>query len=250
LSKVGTAEEAGAQPEAARTLDKSSVAVRAMFSDIARTYDALNHGLSLNSDRRWRRRAVTILNPRAGQIILDGCCGTGDLAFEIARQAPGARVVASDFALPMLRIAQQKDARVKIPFVAGDALRLPFRAAAFDAVAVAFGARNFEDTRAGIGEAFRVLRPGGRLLILEFMRPSSPATRRFFAAFNVALAPLGKLVSGHPSAYKYLPQSVGGFCTRDEFKILLRACGGSDVRAFDFSGGVATAFLATKASRT
>ena len=234
-----------------QALDKSGAIVRTMFSDIAGTYDALNHGLSLNSDRRWRRRAVTLLSPRAGQIILDGCCGTGDLSLEIARQSPRSRVIGSDFALPMLRLAQQKaDAQVlaehPIPFVAADALRLPFASESFDAVAIAFGVRNFEDTRQGISEAARVLKPEGKLLVLEFMRPRSLAVRRFFGAFNALLAPVGRAVSGHQSAYKYLPQSVEGFATRAEFAVLLRACGLGNVRSFDFSGGVSTAFLAIK----
>lgn len=240
--------------QAPETVDKSGAIVRTMFSDIARTYDALNHGLSLNLDRRWRRRAVTLLDPRAGQIILDGCCGTGDLCLEISRQSPRSRVIGSDFALPMLRLAQRKAsvqvlAGHRIPLVAGDALRLPFASESLDAVSIAFGVRNFEDTRAGLLEAARVLRPGGKLLVLEFMRPRSLAVRRFFGAFNALLAPIGRAVSGHHSAYKYLPQSIGGFATRAEFVLLLRSCGLSNVRSFDFSGGVSTAFLATKPSR-
>jgi len=239
-------------------VDKSRLAVRAMFSDIARTYDVLNHGLSLNLDRRWRRRAVTLLGPRAGQLILDGCCGTGDLSLEIARQCPASRVVGSDFALPMLRLAQLKarpqqvlqvlgePSMPSIPFVAGDGLRLPFASSSFEAVAIAFGVRNFEDTEAGLIEAARVLKPGGKLLVLEFVRPDSILVRRFFQGFNALLAPLGRAISGHPSAYKYLPQSVGGFCTRRELALLLSGCGLGNVRAFSFSGGVSTAFLATK----
>ncbi len=223
-----------------------------MFSDIARTYDVLNHGLSLNLDRRWRRRAVTLLGPRAGQLILDGCCGTGDLSLEIARQSPASRVLGSDFALPMLRLAQVKASELQVlaptmPFVAADALRLPFASSSFDAVAIAFGVRNFEDTRAGLLEAVRVLKPGGTLLVLEFMRPDSVLVRRFFEAFNALLAPVGRAVSGHASAYKYLPQSVGGFCTRAELSLLLRKCGLRNVRSFNFSGGISTAFVALKA---
>jgi demethylmenaquinone methyltransferase/2-methoxy-6-polyprenyl-1,4-benzoquinol methylase len=235
-----------AEPDA--ELDKSGASVRAMFSAIARTYDTLNHGLSLNLDRRWRRRAVSLLSPRANQRILDLCCGTGDLSLEIARRSPSSHVVGLDFALPMLRLALPKSRAIgrEIPFVAGDALRLPLRDSCFDAVAVAFGARNFESTRLGIEEAARVLKPGGKLLVLEFMRPSSPLVRRFFGGFNAILAPIGKVVSGHPSAYKYLPQSVGGFYTRDEFARLLRECGFTNVRSFDYALGVSTAFVAEK----
>jgi demethylmenaquinone methyltransferase/2-methoxy-6-polyprenyl-1,4-benzoquinol methylase len=233
-------------------VDKSARVVRAMFNDIARTYDGLNHGLSANQDKRWRRRAVTLLGPRAGDRVLDVCCGTGDLALEIARRQPRAQVFGTDFAAPMLHIARAKspvdsDALSADRWALGDALRLPFEDAAFDSVSVAFGVRNFEDTLAGVRELARVLRPGGKLLVLEFMRPTSALVMRFFGAFNALLSPIGEKISGHESAYKYLPQSVGGFYTRHEFERLLRGCDLRDVRSFDYSGGVATAFLARKA---
>ena len=214
-----------------------------MFSDIAGTYDLLNHLLSGNQDRRWRRRATSQLRPRRGDLVLDLCCGTGDLTRELQRQQPKCRVVGADFALPMLQLARQKD----LPqLVAADALRLPFEDASFDAVTVAFGARNFEDTRAGIAEIHRVLKPGGRVLVLEFMRPTSPLLQRAFGAFNLILAPLGRAVSRHGSAYNYLPQSIGGFFTRSEFETLLREVGFKKVRSFNFSLGVATSFLGSK----
>jgi demethylmenaquinone methyltransferase/2-methoxy-6-polyprenyl-1,4-benzoquinol methylase len=243
-------------------VDKSGEQVRAMFSDIARTYDWLNHALSGNMDKRWRRRAIRLLSPRAEQLILDLCCGTGDLAFECRRQQPRARLIGADFAVPMLEIAQQKfevrsskfevaelkikNSKLKTSFVAGDGLRLPFAEHTFDALMVAFGVRNFQDTEAGLREMFRLLKPGGKVLVLEFMRPVSPLVQRGFGAFNALLAPLGRLVSGHPSAYNYLPQSIGGFYTRDEFSGLLRRAGFQNVRAFDYSLGVSTAFIAHK----
>jgi demethylmenaquinone methyltransferase/2-methoxy-6-polyprenyl-1,4-benzoquinol methylase len=224
-------------------LDKSGAAVQTMFSDIAGTYDLLNHLLSGNQDRRWRRRAVAQLCPRRGELVLDLCCGTGDLTRQLQRHQPRASVVGADFALPMLELARQKELPA---LVAADALRLPFPDASFDAVSVAFGARNFEDTRLGLAEIHRVLKPEGRILVLEFMRPTSPLLQQAFGAFNWVLAPLGRVVSHHGSAYNYLPQSIGGFFTRAEFEDLLREAGFGRVRSFDFSLGIATSFLGRK----
>ncbi len=224
-------------------LDKSHAAVQTMFCDIAGTYDLLNHVLSGNQDKLWRRRAVSRLRPKNGETILDLCCGTGDSTREIQQFAPKCRVIGADFAFPMLSRAKSKN----LPHLtAADALQMPFPDATFDAVFVAFGARNFEDTRAGIKEIARVLKPGGRLCILEFMRPTSLLVQRAFGAFNFVLAPLGRVVSHHNSAYNYLPQSIGGFYTRREFETLLRQCGFSRVRSFDHSFGIATSFLGRK----
>lgn len=214
-----------------------------MFGDIAGTYDLLNHLLSFNQDRLWRRRAVARLRPRRGELILDLCCGTGDSTREIRRKQPQCHVVGADFAVPMLQIAQTK----KLPqLVAADALRLPFSNNSFDAVFVAFGARNFEDTTNGIAEIRRVLKPGGRLLVLEFMRPTSLWLQKAFGAFNWVQAPLGRALSGHASAYNYLPQSIGGFHTRAEFENLLCESGFCGVRSFNHSAGIATSFLGCK----
>lgn len=224
-------------------LDKSARAVSTMFDDISGTYDLLNHLLSGNQDVRWRKRAVRLFCPRRGEKILDLCCGTGDLTREILRQQPRCEVFGADFSFGMLRGAAQK----QIPDLTNaDALRLPFADACFDGVSVAYGVRNFEDTRAGLGEILRVLRPGGRLLVLEFMQPKSALVRAGFGAFNLVLSPLGRAISGHGAAYRYLPQSIGGFYTREEFGELLREIGFENVRGFDYSLGVSSAFLAQK----
>jgi len=149
----------------------------------------------------------------------------------------------------MLQIAQTKNVKLKAQnskLVNADALHLPFADAAFDAASVGFGARNFENTEIGLREMHRVLRPGGKLLVLEFMRPQSPIVQKGFAAFNAVLAPVGKAISGHPTAYSYLPQSVGGFYNRAEFAALLRQIGFRDVRKFEHGGGIATSFIARK----
>lgn len=228
-------------------IDKSGASVRAMFSAIAGRYDLLNHLLSANQDKRWRRRAVRLLTPRRGERILDLCCGTGDLAFECLRQQSYCHITGADFALPMLQIANGKQARSTAQFLAGDALRLPFADATFDAAMVAFGVRNFEDTEIGLREMQRALKPGGRILVLEFMRPTSDFVQRGFGVFFKKILPvIGKVVSRHSSAYNYLPASVNEFYTRREFEQLLRRVGLSKVRSFDYSGGIATAFIGHK----
>ncbi|PQV63137.1 demethylmenaquinone methyltransferase / 2-methoxy-6-polyprenyl-1,4-benzoquinol methylase [Abditibacterium utsteinense] len=229
------------------SLDKSAPTVQAMFSEIAGTYDLLNHVLSANQDKLWRRRAVSRLRPKRGELVLDLCCGTGDSTLELLSRTPGCRVIGADFAFPMLeRARHKKSPELLNQLVAADALQLPFADASFDCVFVAFGARNFEDTRAGIGEIWRVLKPGGRLLVLEFMRPTSPFVQRAFGVFNLVLAPLGRAVSHHNSAYNYLPQSIGGFYTRREFQTLLREARFRNMRSFNHACGIATSFLALK----
>jgi demethylmenaquinone methyltransferase/2-methoxy-6-polyprenyl-1,4-benzoquinol methylase len=233
------------QPPAS-DVDKCGARVRAMFSDIAHRYDFLNHFLSANQDVRWRKRAVRVLGVRRADRVLDLCCGTGDLSFELLRRQPRCQIVAADFALRMLERGARKAQTSNPQFVCADALRLPFGDGYFDGAMCAFGARNFENTESGLCEVWRVLKPNGRLLILEFMRPQSALVQKSFAAFNLVLAPLGKFVSGHPTAYSYLPQSVGGFYNRREFVLLLRRVGFQDVRYFDHGGGIATSFIARK----
>lgn len=220
-----------------------------MFGDIAHRYDFLNRLLSGRQDVRWRRRAVRLLGVRRDWRVLDLCCGTGDLSFEIARQQPRCQVISADFAFPMLELAARKTAKRsgKDPrWANADALHLPFVDEGFDAAAVGFGVRNFENTETGLRELHRVLRPGGKLLLLEFMRPRLPLMQKGFGAFNLLLSPLGRLVSGHPTAYSYLPQSVDGFYSREEFARLLQRVGFGELRKFEHSAGIATSFLARK----
>lgn len=230
--------------------DKSGASVRAMFGGIAGSYDLLNHLLSGNQDKRWRRRSVRLLCPRAHETILDACCGTGDLGLEILRQQPACRVIGADFTVPMLHLAQHKGpdgGNGGIRYLAADTLHLPFATEAFHAATVGFGARNFEDTARGVDELKRVLKPGGRLMILEFMRPTNPLIVHGFGLFFKRILPLvGKAISKHNAAYNYLPASVGGFYSRSEFEGLLRERGFGNVRSFDYSGGIATAFIAHK----
>ena len=232
------------------SLDKSAPQVQAMFGAIAHRYDLLNHLLSANQDVRWRQRGVRWLHPRRAETILDLCCGTGDLAFEILKQQPHCQVTGADFALPMLEIAKQKAenrSQKSVTFVQADALNLDFAGATFDAVTVGFGVRNFQKTESGLREMHHVLKAGGRVMILEFMQPTSWFLRYGFGLFFKGILPrIGKLISKHNSAYSYLPASVNEFYTRQEFENLLRDCGFTDVRSFDLSLGAATCFVAKR----
>ncbi|NIP59218.1 MAG: ubiquinone/menaquinone biosynthesis methyltransferase [Gemmatimonadetes bacterium] len=189
--------------------------VRALFSRIAPRYDLLNHLLSLNVDRRWRRDAVDALgwDRTPGGLYLDACAGTYDLALELARR-PGfrGRVVASDFARPMLAEGRGKLEEAPVLPACGDALRLPFGEGIFHGATVAFGVRNLADLDRGLGELHRVIRPGGRLVVLDFTVPPNPLVRRLYLLYFERILPLvGRIVSGHPWAYRYLPESVKEF---------------------------------------
>lgn len=187
--------------------------VRGIFAAIAPRYDLLNHLLSLNFDRRWRRRAVALLGweRQAQGSYLDLCAGTLDLAAQLASE-PGfaGTVIGSDFVLPMLVRGRGKAAGV-IP-LAADSLELPFESAAFDGATVGFGVRNLLDLDAGLREAARVLKPGARLVILEFTTPPrQPMRALYFFYFRRILPLIGRLVSKHTTAYTWLPESVLAF---------------------------------------
>ena len=204
--------------------------VRAMFSDIAPTYDLLNRVLSLGVDGRWRAEAArsALAAVPVGGSVLDVATGTGDLAIALKRARPDADVVGVDFAAPMLELARDKAAKrgVAVRFLPGDGTALPFEAGAFDAVTIAYGLRNFADPDAGLREFRRVLRPGGRLAVLEFPPPPEGlfgALFRFY--FRSVLPRVGRLVSGAPGAYAYLPESVLAFLTPEALKERMVASG-------------------------
>lgn len=186
--------------------------IRRAFSEIAPRYDLLNHLLSLNIDRSWRRRAVEVLGWERvpGGLYLDLCAGTFDLSVALAaRSGFHGRVVACDFAQAMLVRGRRKLAGLAVRPVCADALRLPFPDATFDGAMVAFGVRNLADMGAGLEELARVLRPGGGLAILEFSVPPNPLLRGLYLVYFRRLLPVvGRVVSGHPWAYSYLPASV------------------------------------------
>jgi demethylmenaquinone methyltransferase/2-methoxy-6-polyprenyl-1,4-benzoquinol methylase len=214
--------------------------VREMFSRIARRYDMLNHVLSVNIDKRWRRRVRKILSdviadPSAK--ILDVACGTGDLSIELGRESK-ASVIGSDFCRPMLLIA--KDKSTGIPYVEGDALGLPFADSSFVAVTIAFGLRNLASFEDGLEELCRVLKPGGKLVVLEFSTPTVPGLSSLFNLyFRRILPPIGGAVSGSREAYEYLPNSVTKFPDQKALAELMRKVGFGSVEYLNLTGGIA-----------
>ena len=232
--------------------DKQPARIAGMFDAIAPRYDLLNHLLSARLDVRWRRKAVRSLALRGGETVLDLCTGTADLAIASATSSPAAAaVVGVDFAGQMLRLGQAKIARrglaPRIRLVQGDAMRIPLASDSVDAATVAFGIRNVERPDTTFADVFRVLRPGGRFAILEFGVPRVPGVRQaYLAYFRHVLPKVGSLVSGHSSAYAYLPASVGTFPQPDQVMASLTATGFSQVRADSLSLGIVYLYSASK----
>ncbi|MFM8440148.1 MAG: bifunctional demethylmenaquinone methyltransferase/2-methoxy-6-polyprenyl-1,4-benzoquinol methylase UbiE [Acidobacteriota bacterium] len=226
-------------------------AVKEMFSGIAGRYDSLNHLLSLNIDKNWRRRvrqelADVLECPEA--IVLDVACGTGDLSVELQENA-SATVVGTDFCRPMLSVAAAKSNGMarRIPLIEADGMNLPSASESFDAVTIAFGLRNFANWSNGLVELHRVLKPGGRLLILEFSAPVLPGFRQLFRFyFSYILPRIGGMVSGSRGAYEYLPDSVSRFPDQRGLAELMRKVGFSDVTYRNLTGGVAAIHVGVK----
>ena len=207
-------------------------AVRSMFDRISPVYDAMNRTMTAGLDQRWRRAAVAAV-VRPGDRVLDACCGTGDLA--VAALHAGGHVTGLDFSERMLERARRKSAEIE--WVQGDALSLPFEDGSFDATTVGFGVRNLDDLERGLAELRRVLRPGGRVAILEITRPRGVLAPFYRLWFDGLVPLLGKALPGG-SAYTYLPASVRRFPGPEELAELLRAAGFGDVRWKTFAGGI------------
>ena len=229
-------------------MGRSAAYVRDVFTAIAPRYDFLNHLLSLNVDRSWRRSAVARLGWEAKPdgTYLDLCAGTLDIAAELTRQ-PGfrGRVIGADFAVPMLAHGRDKSPRA-VP-VAADALELPFPAARFDGALVGFGVRNLADIDGGLREAARVLKPGARFVVLEFTTPRfAPLRAVYLWYFKRILPAIGRLVSKHRDAYTYLPESVLAFPEPEALSDRLRAAGFSRVGFERLTGGICALHYGTR----
>jgi demethylmenaquinone methyltransferase/2-methoxy-6-polyprenyl-1,4-benzoquinol methylase len=237
----------GTRPEGVQDEKEAAAHVREMFGRIAPRYDLLNHFLSLDIDKLWRRRVAqrfraVLRDPKTK--VLDLCCGTGDLAFAFRREAPGAaEIIGADFVPEMLVRARAKSAAsaAKIEFVEADALSLPFADAGFDLVSCAFGFRNLANYERGLQEIRRVLKPGGAVAILEFAEPRGKifgALYRFY--FRHVLPRLGGLISGNAQAYSYLPSSVRKFPGPRELEIKFAQAGFVGVQYERWTGGIVT----------
>lgn len=222
-----------------------------MFDAIAPRYDLLNHLLSVGLDRRWRDCAVNALRLRRGARVLDLCTGTADLAIATVRKAEGSSIVGVDFASAMLRLALAKIRSLgltsSIHLVRGDATRIPLGDASCDAGMIGFGIRNIADPACAVTELARVLRPGGRLAILEFGEPRIPGVKTLYTWYFRYLLPIiGRLISKHQSAYSYLPASVAAFPSSAEFSRMLAGHGFANVRADPLTFGVVYLYVAQR----
>lgn len=233
-------------------LNKSPEKIAGMFDAIAGNYDLLNRLLSAGIDQRWRKKAIRSLRLSGRERVLDLCTGTADLAIAALDAAPGAaRVVGVDFAGEMLRVGLQKsrtrDLSRRLTLVRGDAANIPAASGSMNAVTVAFGIRNVQNTQQACNEIFRVLAPGGRVAVLEFAIPTTPGVRAAYLwYFNQVLPRIGKLISKHNAAYGYLPASVGAFATPDEFVTILRQSGFADIKAVPLTFGIVYLYTAQR----
>ncbi len=249
-----------------RDSEEFSAQVRTMFDRIAGVYDRMNHVMTAGLDRRWRERAVERAALEPGDSALDVCCGTGDLAFELAATVgSGGRVVGCDFSEAMLEIAREKEegrragapgpesngggpAPAPIEFEWADALDLPYSDESFDAVTVGFGVRNLSDLPDGLDELTRVLKPGGRLVILEITQPTRPPLSTFFSLWFDRVVPVLGSVAGDSDAYTYLPDSVRSFPPPDRLAALMDDARLEEIRWLILAGGIIAIHSGTRRS--
>jgi demethylmenaquinone methyltransferase/2-methoxy-6-polyprenyl-1,4-benzoquinol methylase len=218
--------------------------VNDLFGAIAPRYDFINDLQSFGLHRRWKARLVQLASVRPRSRALDVCCGTGDIAFRLADA--GADVTGMDFSEPMLRVARQRSGRDRNPnvipaFLQGDAMALPFEAGAFEIVTVGYGLRNLANWEAGVAEMLRVLRPGGRMLVLDFGKPQNRVWRAlYFAYLRLCVPLLGLVFCRNAAAYAYILESLKHYPAQEGVAARMRALGMTNVRIVNFLGGVMT----------
>lgn len=223
--------------------------VRRIFGKVAPVYDLLNHVLSLGEDMRWRRFVARCLRPGPCGRVLDVACGTGDLSLAVARRPGSPLVVGLDLVPPMLGPALRKTAasKVKVRLLCGDATRLPFGDACFDAVTMGFGIRNIPRRVEAMAEMARVLNPGGRLYVLEFTTPQGPVVERIYRQYLMRFLPkIGGLISGDEASYRYLAETIAEFPTPPKFRSEMQAAGLHAPRSHALTRGIAWVHIAEK----
>jgi demethylmenaquinone methyltransferase/2-methoxy-6-polyprenyl-1,4-benzoquinol methylase len=223
--------------------------VRVMFDRIAGVYDLMNSAMTAGLHHQWRDRAVDRADLGPGSDALDVCCGTGDLTLALRRRiGPDGRVVGCDFSEPMLEIARRKSGQEGLPAEFGwaDALELPYGDSSFDAVTIGFGARNLADLDRGISEMARVLRPGGRLVILEITRPQREPLQSFYSLWFDRIVPVLGSLAGDSDAYSYLPNSVRSFPDPRELAGMIDRAGFTEIRWLLLAGGIIAIHSATR----
>ncbi len=228
----------GGTTHATGTLEEPQV--RAMFDRIARVYDRMNSVMTAGMHHRWRERAADLAQLAPGARALDVACGTGDMALELARRVgPGGEVVACDFSEQMLELARAKAAdRATVRIEWANALKLPYADDEFAAATVAFGVRNFSDLERGLSELARVVRPGGRVVVLEMTTPTRPPLSTFFRVWFDRVVPLLGRVAGDGDAFTYLPRSVRRFPGPQELAATMERCGLRSIRYVLTAGGI------------
>ena len=226
--------------------------VRGMFNDIAPTYDRLNHILSLDIDKLWRKRVVRIVRKLGAKHIMDMATGTGDLAIALAQKIEESTIYGADFSSEMLAVAKQKIENLglaeRISLSECNAENIPLADETVDAATVAFGVRNFEHQREALTEMKRTIRKGGHLIVLEFSNPSCALVRWFYRLYSHYILPaIGRLVSKHATAYTYLPESIDQFASPEAFTALLKEVGFDNIVRKSQSLGIAHIYIAHKA---
>lgn len=227
------------------TLDKAPREVAAMFDGVARRYDLTNTVLSAGLDRRWRTRTRQCLELGRGDLVLDLAAGTGVSSAEMQRS--GATAIACDFSLGMLRAGRAVRSRRDVAFVAGDGMHLPFADGAFDAACISFGLRNVAEPERALREMARVVRPGGRLVVCEFSRPTFAPFRFVYLNYLMRVLPwIARRVASNSEAYVYLAESIRAWPPQDELGRMIASCGWRDVRYRNLTGGIVALHVAER----